>query len=68
LQWHLALIEGDKWLSPSFLADRIMKTVDDIKQAIVQLLEQELSLHPDCFLVDLWVSQDQDVRVFIDSD
>ncbi|SFV31479.1 ribosome maturation factor RimP [Thermoflavifilum thermophilum] len=45
-----------------------MKSVDDIRQVIEQLLEQELKLHPDCFLVDLLVSQDQAVRVFIDSD
>jgi len=68
LQWYLVQMEGDKWLSPSFLAGSIMKTVEEIKQAIEQLLEQELRLHPDCFLVDLSVSPDQDVRVFIDSD
>ncbi|MBX6380193.1 ribosome maturation factor RimP [Thermoflavifilum aggregans] len=45
-----------------------MKSVDDIRQVIEQLLEQELKQHPDCFLVDLLVSQDQAVRVFIDSD
>ncbi|WP_157853706.1 ribosome maturation factor RimP [Thermoflavifilum aggregans] len=42
--------------------------MDDIRQVIEQLLEQELKQHPDCFLVDLLVSQDQAVRVFIDSD
>lgn len=45
-----------------------MKNLEDIRQAIVELLDQELSLRPEYFLVDLLVNQDQVVRVFIDSD
>ncbi|MCL6523441.1 MAG: ribosome maturation factor [Thermoflavifilum sp.] len=45
-----------------------MHQPEDIRQVIQELVEQELQLYPDCFLVDLVVNPDQAVRIFIDSD